>query len=97
MTVVPLASTAAMRAFSVAPTLGNSSRIRAPVSWAARALDVAVLHLDLGAQLLQGPQVHVDGPGAEVVAAGQGDPGLAEAGQQGAEHHDAGPHRSTSS
>ena len=38
MTVVPLASTAAMRAFSVAPTLGNSSRMRAPVSWAARAV-----------------------------------------------------------
>ncbi len=37
MTVVPLARTAAISAFSVAPTLGNSSRMRAPVSWAARA------------------------------------------------------------
>ena len=35
MTVVPLASTAAISAFSVAPTLGNSSRMRAPTQAAA--------------------------------------------------------------
>src|SRR5438309_1780283 len=36
MTVTPLARTAAMRMFSVAPTLGNSSRMRVPVSCSAR-------------------------------------------------------------
>ena len=34
--VVPLARTAAIRAFSVAPTLGNSSTIRVPSSRSAR-------------------------------------------------------------
>ena len=43
MTVVPLASTAAISAFSVAPTLGNSRTIRAPMQRrSAVGLDVAV-------------------------------------------------------
>ena len=37
ITVVPLASTAAMSAFSVAPTLGYSSMMRAPTSASASA------------------------------------------------------------
>jgi hypothetical protein len=37
MTVVPLASTEAIRAFSVAPTLGYSRTMRVPVSAAASA------------------------------------------------------------
>ena len=37
MTVVPLASTAAVNAFSVAPTLGNSSRSVEPISRSAVA------------------------------------------------------------
>ena len=39
ITVVPLASTAAMRMFSVAPTLGKSSRMSPPCSpWGASAM-----------------------------------------------------------
>ena len=53
---------------------------------------VAVLHPHLGPQGLQGLQVHVDGTGPEVVTPRQGDAGLAEAGQERAEDHDAGPH-----
>ena len=37
----------------------------------AAPLDVAVLRRELGAQLAERPQVHVDRPRAEVVAAGQ--------------------------
>ena len=38
MTVLPLASTAAIRRFSVAPTLGKSSQMDAPASRPARAI-----------------------------------------------------------
>jgi MFS family permease len=48
--------------------------------------------LDGGAELLERPEVHVDGPGTEVVAARHGHPRPAEAGQQRAEHDDRRPH-----
>ena len=92
MIVVPLARTAAIRAFSVAPTLGNSSSNCVAVELVGPSLDVAVGELEGGAELLQRPQVHVDGSGPEVVASGKGDPRSPEAGQQGTEDHDRRPH-----
>ena len=38
--------------------------------------------------------MHIDGPGPEVVAPGQRDPGLATAGQEGPEDYEGGPHSS---
>ena len=92
MTVVPLASTAASSRFSVAPTLGNSSTMRAPNSSSARASMYAVAKLELGAHLLEAAQVHVDRAGPEVVAAGHGHPGPADPAEQRAEHDDRRPH-----
>ena len=87
MTVVPLASTAAVMRFSVAPTLGNSSTMpRAVQQRRARACDEAVRDLDLGAHRLEPAEVHVDLAAADVVAAGQRDPRLAAAREQRAEH-----------
>ena len=81
-----------MSAFSVAPTLGYSSTIRVPDERVGLALDVAVGGREPGAERLEAPQVHVDRPGAEVVAAGQRHPGPALAGEQRAEHDDRRPH-----
>ena len=66
--------------------------MRGAVQPPARGLDVAVLEVDLGAHGLQALQVLVDGPGADGAAAGQGHPGLAEAGQQRPQHQHRGPH-----
>ena len=53
--VVPRASTAAVRTFSVAPTLGKSSRMSAPCSPRGRRRDeVAVGHVHLGARAPRG-------------------------------------------
>ena len=97
MTVVPLASTAAMRTLSVAVWLGYSNTIRCPTSAAPGAtrdatLDVAVHRLEHGPQRRQAVQMDVDGAVAEVVAAGQRHAGPARAGQQGPEHHHRGAH-----
>ena len=86
ITVVPLASTAAHMRFSVAPTLGNSSTIRAPCSASRVRVHEAVRDLDLGAHRLEAAQVHVDLAAADVVAAGQRDARLAAAREQRAEH-----------
>ena len=56
------------------------------------ALDVAVAGREGDPHLLESSQVHVDGPMAEVVAAGDRHPGLAEPSQQRAQNHDGGPH-----
>ncbi len=91
ITVVPLASTAAMSRLSVVVWLGNSRTIRVPAKPVAPALDVAVLGPEGHPQLLESPQVHVDRPAAEVVPAGQRDPGPAVAGEERAEHDEGGP------
>jgi len=49
MTVFPLASTAAVSRFSVAPTLGNSSTNAGPAQHVVASLDESVAHLDLDA------------------------------------------------
>jgi hypothetical protein len=51
-------------------------------------VDLAVALVHLGAHRRQAPQVHVDGARADPVAAGQGDPGPADARHQGAEDAD---------
>ena len=48
--------------------------------------------LEAHAQGLQPGDVHVDGPGPEVVAARQGDARPPAAGEHGAQHDDRGPH-----
>ena len=53
---------------------------------------VAGLDLDLGAELLETHQMQVDGTRADGAAAGQRNLGLAAAGEQRAEHPEAGPH-----
>ena len=55
-------------------------------------LDVAVLEADGRPELLQAADVEVDRPRADGAAAGQGDDGLAEAGQERAEDEDGRPH-----
>ena len=92
MTVVPLASAAAMRMFSVAPTLGNSSVTAAPRKPVGEAADIAVLELEGRAERLEARQVHVDRPRTEVVATRERDAGLAAPGEQGTEHADRRPH-----
>ena len=88
MTVVPLASTAAISTLSVPVWLGYSRTTRLPTRRGTDGhrgldpgLDVAVGRVERGAHRLEGPQVHVDGPGTEVVAPGQGHPGPAAAGR----------------
>ena len=74
MTVVPLASTAAVSRFSVAPTLGNSSTIARRRRARSRArLDEAVHDVDLGAHRLEAAEVHVELAAPDVVAAGHRD------------------------
>ena len=90
-TVVPLATTAAMRMFSVAPTLGNSRVMSAPSSTSARRLEVAVAQLERRPHRLEAGEVHVDRAGAEVVAAGQRELGVPEPAEQRAEHVDRRP------
>ena len=89
ISVMPSARTAAIRMFSVAPTLGKSSQISAPVQAVRRVGDhEAVLAGDVGAELGQAGDVHVEAAGADRVAARVRDPDLAAAGQQRAEHAD---------
>ena len=88
MTVVPFANAAAMRMFSVAPTLGNSSVIGAPLKPIGEAPDVAVLELEGRAERLETGQVHVDRARTEVVASGQRNSRLAAPRKQRTEHAD---------
>ena len=89
--VVPRASTAAVRMFSVAPTLGKSSRMSAPASpWGAVGDEVAVGHVHLGAQRLETGRVQVEPARADGVATGHGDVGLAHPGDERPEHRDGG-------
>ena len=91
ISVMPLASTAAISRFSVAPTLGKSEPDRgAAQAGRRRGDDEAVLAGDLGAHPGQAGHVHVEPAGADGVAAGVRHPHLAAAGQQRAEHADRG-------
>ena len=92
MTVSPLASTAAVTRFSVAPTLGNSSTMRAPFSLWQRACDESVRDLELRAHRVQAAEVHVELATPDVVAAGQRDPRFTTPGEQRTEHVDRRPH-----
>ena len=58
----------------------------------AVALHVAVLGDEARPEVLEGAQVEVDRPVAEVVTAGHRDPGGAVTGEQRPEHDDRGPH-----
>ena len=60
ISVRPSASTAAMSRFSVAPTLGKSSQIVAPVQPLRLGHDEAVLVLDRGAHLDEAGDVEVE-------------------------------------
>ena len=92
ITVVPSASTAAISTFSVAPTLGKSSQTVAPVEPLRRAGDdVAVLVLELGAELGQPGDVEVERPAADRVAARHRHLGPAAAGDQRPQDADRGP------
>ena len=60
MTVAPLASTAAVMMFSVAPTLGRVERDRGTAQVGGLGDDVTVLDADLGAHALETGEVHVE-------------------------------------
>ena len=91
ISVTPLASTAAISRFSVAPTLGKSSQIVAPCRPpGADGDDEPVLAGDLGAHPGQAGDVHVQPARADRVAARVRDPHVPAAGQQRAEHADRG-------
>ena len=53
---------------------------------------LAMDQLEVDAHRLEAIEMHVDGPGTEVVPAGEGDPRLTTTGEKGTEHHDRGPH-----
>ena len=88
MTVCPLASTAAVSRFSVAPTLGNSSTTRAPDSRFARASMKPCTTCELDAHRFEPAEVHVERAAADVVATGHRDARLTAARQQRTEHVD---------
>ena len=84
MMVSPLASTAAISAAWVAPTETLSKAMWAPFRPFLRLGDhIAALDGDLGAELLHGQEMHVDGPRADGAAAGQRHLGLAAAASSG--------------
>ena len=89
--VTPSANTAAVTMFSVAPTLGNPKRDLGAVQAVGGRLQLAVAELELGTHRLQPGDVHVDRPGAEVVAAGHRQAHPTAAREQRAEHVDRGP------
>ena len=99
ITVVPLASTAAISTLSVPVWLGYSSTTRLPTSRgtpptvdATRPSTLPWEEVNSAPSDLEGPQVHVDRPGAEVVAAGHRHPGPAAPGQERPEDHHRRPH-----
>ena len=81
--VSPLASTAAMIAFSVPITDASSRYMRLPDE-ALRAQVVGAVDLHLDAELREGVNVGVEAPAADHVAARRRDDGTPEARQQGA-------------
>ncbi len=56
-------------------------------------LDVTVIEVDPGAERLETLEMKIDRPGADGASARQRNPGMAETGQQGAEHQNRCPHR----
>ena len=70
---------------------GERDRVPRQAVGSAR-VDVAVIDLELDAERLKAEDVHVDLARADVAAAGHGDDGAAEAGEQGAEHRRRGAH-----
>ncbi len=88
MTVVPFASAAAMRMFSVAAHTRELECHRPALQPVREATHVAVLELEGGTERLEPGEVHVDRPRAEVVATGQRDACLAASGEQRPEHTD---------
>ena len=83
ITVVPLASTAAMSRLSVAVWLGYSQHDPGPDQPAARhgPTHLAVGRLETGPHGAQPVEVEVDGAVAEVVPAGQGHPRRSRSGR----------------
>ena len=70
MTVVPFAWTAAVKMFSVAPTLGNSKRDVCAAQTVGGGLDIAVPQFERRTHRLESLEMHVDRAAAEIVAAG---------------------------
>ena len=66
--------------------------VGAPQPVVGDGVEVVVVDGEPGAERLEAGHVEVDRPGAEVVAARQGEPGAAAAGQQRTEHRRRGPH-----
>ena len=92
ISVTPLASTAAISRFSVAPTLGKSSQIVAPRRPPAASATMKPCSPLISAPIRASPaDVHVQPAGADRVPARVGDPHLAPAGQQRPEHADRRP------
>ena len=81
-----------MTRFSVAPTLGKSSQIVAPVSRLALATMKPCSFSTVAPILSETGDVEVERARADGVATGQGDVGFAGPGQQRPEHRDGRPH-----
>ena len=93
ITVVPLASVAAIIAVWVPPTVTLGNSISAPRRPFLRARDhIAAFDLDLGAQLRERHDQQIDRPRADGAAAGHRHLGLAHARQQRRHHPEARPH-----
>ena len=86
MTVVPLARTAAIRMFSVAPTLGKSNAMSAPSSESASPTTAPCSISMRGAECPQPVLVHVQRSGSDGIATGQRNPGPTTPPHQGPEH-----------
>ena len=70
ITVTPLARTAAIRMFSVAPTLGKSSQIWRPVQGAGLGHEETVPFSNVAPSFCEPGDVHVEPAGADRIAAG---------------------------
>ena len=93
MTVVPLASAAAIIAVWVPPTVTLGNTISPPFSpFGALRHDVAAVDLDLGAELLHRHDEQIDRPRADGAAARHRHPRLAHAREQRRHHPEAGAH-----
>ena len=93
ITVVPLASDAAISAVWVPPTVTFGKTISAPLRpFGALRHHVAAVDLDLGAEPLHRHDEKIDRPRADGAAAGQRNPRLAHARQQRRQHPEARPH-----
>ena len=93
MVVSPSARAAAIRMFSVPPTVTCGKTIWAPFRRALdRGVDVALGQFDLRPHQLQRLEVQVDRTGTDSAAAGQRHPRMAFAGQDRPQHQHRGPH-----